>query len=135
DAGRLKVRLSAGRVGSTWGRNKFVVVNQVLLHLHVLASHRAVGDCAATFFRNSAGSSRQYGAVDNRQRGLKAVDVSERDGFELMGRLKRDAKMHRPDWFVNLHAVEVVTQHGFLAVQYRREGRTHFAESHDQGSR
>ena len=29
--------------------------------------------------------------------------------------------MHRPDWLFNFHAVEVVTQHGLFAVQYRRE--------------
>jgi hypothetical protein len=52
-----------------------------------------------------------------------------------MGRLKRDADVHRPDRFFNLHPVEVVTQHSFLAVQYRRQRTTDFAESDDQGSR
>jgi len=52
-----------------------------------------------------------------------------------MRRLKRDAEMHRADRFFNFHAVEVVAQHGLLAVQYGGERATDFAEPDDQGSR
>jgi len=48
--GGLEVRLGAGRVGSIRRRDKFDVVQQVLLHANVFAAHRAVRDPAPALF-------------------------------------------------------------------------------------
>ena len=99
----------------------------------MLAAHRAERDRAIALLRNRASGSRQHRAVDDRQRGLEAADVSERDGFELARRLKRDAQVHGPDWLFNLHAVEVVAEHRFIAIQDCRQRRADLAESDHQG--